>query len=122
MVRLSLIMAVAAGIAAAAPARAAEAPYEPSLMRLAEVLGSLHYLRNLCGESGDGWRRQMERLIETEKPDAPRKARFIASFNRGYRSFESVYSSCTASAVESIRRYMKEGEALTREVAAKYGN
>ena len=26
------------------------------LMRLAEVLGSLHYLRNLCGEKGNQWR------------------------------------------------------------------
>lgn len=122
MARRPLILALLLGIAAAPPARAAEAPYEPSLVRLAEVLGSLHYLRNLCGESGEAWRQQMEKLIEAEKPDAARKARLVASFNRGYRSFESVYTSCTAAAVESIRRYMKEGETLTREVTARYGN
>lgn len=122
MARSSIILAVVLAIGAARPAFAVEAAYEQSLLRLAEVLGSLHYLRNLCGEKGDAWRKQMENLIETEKPDAARKAKFVASFNRGYRSFETVYSTCTASAVESIRRYVSEGETLTREVASRYGN
>lgn len=122
MARASIILAVLLAIGAARPAVAVEAPYEQNLLRLAEVLGSLHYLRNLCGEQGDAWRKEMETLLETENPDAARRARFVASFNRGYRSFETVYAVCTASAVESIRRYMKEGEALTRDVAARYGN
>ena len=122
MARASIILAVLLAIGAARPAVAVEAPYEQNLLRLAEVLGSLHYLRNLCGEQGDAWRKEMETLLETENPDAARRARFVASFNRGYRSFETVYATCTASAVESIRRYMKEGETLTRDVAARYGN
>jgi uncharacterized protein (TIGR02301 family) len=92
------------------------------LLRLAEVLGSLHYLRNLCGEEGNRWRSEMEKLLTTENPDPNRRARFVASFNRGYRSFDGVYVNCTASATAAIGRYMKEGEALTRDVAARYGN
>lgn len=122
MARASIILAMLAALGMTQPSAAVEAPYEQNLLRLAEVLGSLHYLRNLCGESGDAWRKEMERLLETENPDAQRRARFVASFNRGYRSFEAVYATCTASAVESIRRYMREGEALTRDVAARYGN
>lgn len=122
MARASIILAVVLAVGLAKPAVAVEAAYEQSLLRLAEVLGSLHYLRNLCGETGDSWRKAMEKLIETENPDATRRTRFVASFNRGYRSFETVYSTCTASAVESIRRYTKEGETLTRDVAARYGN
>ena len=122
MARASIILAMLAALGMAQPSAAVEAPYEQNLLRLAEVLGSLHYLRNLCGESGDAWRKEMERLLETENPDAQRRARFVASFNRGYRSFEAVYATCTASAVESIRRYMKEGEALTRDTAARFGN
>ena len=91
-------------------------------MRLAEVLGSLHFLRNLCGEPGEQWRGEMEKLLQAENPDPARRAKFIASFNRGYRSFAGSYISCTASATEAISRYMKEGEALTREIAARYGN
>ncbi len=101
---------------------AAEAPFEPGLMRLAEVLGSLQFLRNLCGEKGDQWRGQMEKLLESENPDPERRARFIASFNRGYRSFSSTYTQCTASATEAIGRYMKEGETLSRDIASRYGN
>ncbi len=114
---------LAAGVAlAAAPARAAEAPFEPGLMRLAEILGSLHFLRNLCGEKGDRWRAEMEKLLESEKPDPERRARFIASFNRGYRSFNGTYTQCTASATEAIGRYMREGEQLSRDIASRYGN
>jgi uncharacterized protein (TIGR02301 family) len=102
--------------------RVAEAPFEESLVRLAEILGSLHFLRNLCGEPGEQWRGEMDKLLQAENPDPTRRAKFIASFNRGYRSFAGTYTSCTASATAAISRYMKEGEALTREVAARYGN
>lgn len=117
-------MVVAAIVAAGpvGPARAIEAPYDNDLLRLAELLGSLHYLRNLCGERGTTWRDEMEQLIATENPDPDRRARLTASFNRGYRSFDSVYTTCTASAVEAIERYMLEGQTLSKEIATKYGN
>ncbi len=126
MSRVSLLLALGLAVATAAvparPALAVEAPFEPGLMRLAEILGSLHYLRNLCGEKGDQWRGQMEKLLESENPDPERRARFIASFNRGYRSFSSTYTQCTASATEAIGRYMKEGADLSRDIASRYGN
>ena len=122
--RLPLPALLTAAILAAAPApvQATEAPFEPGLMRLAEILGSLHFLRNLCGEKGQQWRGEMEKLLESENPDPARRARFIASFNRGYRSFASTYSQCTASAAAAIDRYTQEGEALSRDIASRYGN
>jgi uncharacterized protein (TIGR02301 family) len=125
MVRVRAYLAIAiVALLPTAPARSAgiEAPFEQPLMRLAEVLGSLHYLRNLCGETGNQWRDEMERLLASENPQPERKARFVASFNRGYRSFDGVYVACTASATEAISRYMKEGEALSRDIATRYGN
>ena len=125
MVRVRAYLAIAVvALLSAEPGRAAsvEAPFEQPLMRLAEVLGSLHYLRNLCGETGNQWRDEMERLLASENPQPERKARFVASFNRGYRSFDGVYVACTASATEAISRYMKEGEALSRDIATRYGN
>src|SRR5919109_687483 len=115
---LITVLSLAGGRAGAA---STEAPFEQPLLRLAEVLGSLHYLRNLCGETGDQWRKEMEQLLAIENPGPERRARFIASFNRGYRSFDGVYMSCTASATEAIDRYMKEGEALSRDIATRYG-
>lgn len=115
-------LCLAVSITATRPAFSTEAPFEPGLMRLAEVLGSLHFLRNLCGEKGDQWRGEMEKLLDSENPDPERRARFIASFNRGYRSFGGTYTQCTASATEAINRYMKEGETLSRDIASRYGN
>src|SRR5690606_3369556 len=59
------------------PSRATDAPFEARLMRLAEILGSLHYLRSLCGEAGGHWRKEMESLLESEKPDPERRARLV---------------------------------------------
>jgi uncharacterized protein (TIGR02301 family) len=117
----ALVMTAALAIAPV-QARAAEAPFEPKLVRLAEVLGALHYLRNLCGEHGDQWRDRMEALLASENPDPERRARFVASFNRGYRSFDDIYVHCTPSATAAIGRYMKEGEELSRDIATRFGN
>lgn len=119
---LLIAMTLAASTVFAAPARAVDAPFEPGLLRLAEVLGSLHFLRNLCGEKGTEWRGEMEKLLQAENPSHERRARFIASFNRGYRSFDGAYTACTPSATAAIARYMKEGEALSRDIASRYGN
>jgi len=100
----------------------AQAPYDTQLMRLAEVLGSIHFLRSLCGEEESVWRDRMEALILAEAPSEERKARLIASFNRGYRAFAGVYTSCTEAAAQAVARYMKEGETLTDEITRRYGN
>ena len=115
-------LALIAPLALSRPAAAVDAPYEAGLLRIAEVMGSLHFLRNLCGEKGNQWRQTMERLLAAENPEPERRARFIASFNRGYRSFEGTYTKCTASATEAIARYTVEGENLARELASRYGN
>jgi uncharacterized protein (TIGR02301 family) len=104
------------------PARAVEAPYEGRLVRLAEILGSLHYLRNLCGEHGSKWRDEMDAILKSDNPDPKTKAKLIASFNRGYRSYSDVYRTCTASATTAIDRYMKEGEALSDDIVTRFGN
>lgn len=108
--------------AGSAATQEADAPYDEKMMRLAEVLGSLHYLRSLCGEEDNPWRKEMQALLEAEKPDAARKARLAARFNHGYRSFWSVHVQCTDTAVAAIDRYMAEGARLSGEIIARYGN
>lgn len=121
---LIVLTSLTVGLSGLAPSRlsAAEAPFETRLMRLAEVLGSLHYLRNLCGERSNQWRDEMESLLQTENPQADIRARYVASFNRGYRTFGASYSSCTESAHAAIDRYMAEGQQLARDIAVRYGN
>lgn len=110
----------------AAPAHAIEgsaAPYDGDLERLAEILGSLHYLRNVCGANeGPKWRSQMQALIDAEALDGERKRKVVASFNRGYRVFQQTYRTCTPAADIAIRRYLDEGARISREITARYAN
>ena len=116
----SIVLAVAQG-----PARAevAAAPFDPSLQRLAEILGALHYLRGICGSNeGQKWRNEMQALVEAETPSGDRRARMIAGFNRGYRGFQQTYRTCTPAADLVIRRYLEEGSKIAREMTARYAN
>lgn len=109
-----------------APARAVEggaAPFDGDLQRLSEILGALHYLRGLCGsKEGQKWRNEMQALIEAETSAGERRARIVASFNRGYRSFQQTYRTCTPAADFAIRRYLEEGSKISREITARYAN
>jgi len=122
LVAASLILIAVLG---AAPSRAqdAAAPFDPDLLRLAEILGSLHYLRGICGANeGQKWRNQMQALVDAETPGGDRRARMIASFNRGYRGFQQTYRTCTPAADTAIRRYLDEGAKIAREITARYTN
>jgi uncharacterized protein (TIGR02301 family) len=99
------------------------APYDRELARLSEILGALHHLGQLCGDShGQAWRTEMQALIDAEAPEGPRRDRLIASFNRGYRSFQQSYRTCTPAARLAIERYLEEGARIAREVASRYAN
>lgn len=107
-----------------APVEEKPTPYDPRLVRLSEVLGALHYLRNLCNDTDEPqWRAAMEKLLATETANEPkRKERMTASFNRGYRSFASVYTTCTPQATAAEERYRNEGATLVGEITARFGN
>lgn len=122
---LAAMLALALGGIAPAPVRAQPAqdgkPYDDRLMRLSEILGAVHYLRELCG-SNDGqlWRDRMRELMDAEGSTALRRARLTRSFNNGYRSYSRTYSSCTGSAQTAISRFLTEGaelaDALTKSM------
>lgn len=101
---------------------AQDAPYEGKMLRIAEVLGSLHYLRNLCGETSSEWRDRMDAIIAAQNPGEAERLRLVSSFNHGYRAFSENYVRCTPSALAAIDRYMKEGESLSNEIISRYGN
>ena len=113
----------APGVAPGAPAivRPAEpAAFEPQLVRLVEILGSLEVLRGLCGSETGQWRARAEAIIAAEGEDEPLRRRLVAAYNRGNRAL-AAYRACTPSAVFAIDRYMVEGERLTRDVLVRYG-
>lgn len=96
-------------------------PYDDRLLRLAEILGAVHYLRELCG-SNDGqlWRDRMTELMNAEGSSALRRARLTRNFNQGYRSYSRTYVTCTPTAQTAISRFLVEGvqisEALMKAI------
>lgn len=118
----ALAITLALAVPVGATAQTAEAPFDANLMRLSEILGSLHFLRNLCGEDSQEWRDQMSALLESENPADQRRARLVARFNQGYSVLETSYERCTDSAIEAIDRYMQEGANLANETATRFGN
>ena len=124
MARRFIIAALISVVAATIPARAqAPAPFDGNLHRLAEIMGALHYLRALCGANeGQKWRNEVQALIDAEAPSGDRRTRMVASFNRGYRSFQQTYRTCTPAADLVIRRYLEEGSKIARDVTARYAN
>ena len=114
-----LAVAVATSPLAAQGAASDGRPYDVKLLRLAEILGAVHYLRELCGASeGQTWRARMQELIESEGGAASqRRARLTSRFNNGYRSYSRTYQTCTPSAQTAISRFLAEGSQLADELA-----
>ena len=133
---LTLLMAMAAvGTASAQqrnppPAKPPEpppvvepgAPYEPELLRLSEVMGSLAYLRQLCeGLEAGEWRTRMTALLEAEGTTPARRERLTAAYNRGFRAYAPMHRRCTDGSREAAARLAIDGEKLSRALASRYG-
>lgn len=112
----------------AAPAEPAPAPeppppvYERDLMRLAEIMGTLSFLSELCAEADAGnWRQRMQTLVDAEGGSQARRERMAGAFNKGYRGFAVTYRACTESARAAIDLYVAEGSQLSRAITNRYG-
>lgn len=120
---LSIALLALCCLAGAAHAEEAAAPFDNDLQRFAEILGTLHYLRGICGSNEGGkWRNEMQALLDAETPTGERRARMIAGFNRGYNGFQQTYRTCTPAATLAIRRYIDEGLKISRDLTARYAN
>jgi uncharacterized protein (TIGR02301 family) len=93
-------------------------PYDAKLLRLAEILGAVHYLRELCGaQEGQLWRDQMKEIVKNEGSTAVRRAKLVNSFNDGYRGYRRTYRTCTSSATLAITRFSTEGAQIAVALA-----
>jgi uncharacterized protein (TIGR02301 family) len=113
--RLLRVAVCAVFLSLALPAAAApdSKPYDDRLFRLSEILGAVHYLRELCGaEEGQQWRERMSDLLQSEGSSALRKAKLTRSFNKGYQSYSRTYNTCSPSAQNAINRFLAEGATI----------
>ncbi len=108
--------------AASAPAPAPAPPYEPQLLRLAEMMGSLAFLRDLCGE-GDGasFRDKMATLLNADGVSNSQRDLLAGAYNKGFQDYETTYRACTPNAHVVMSRYLSETTKLAAELAGRYG-
>ena len=98
-------------------------PYDEKLLRLAVILGALHYLRELCGaDEGQLWRQKMEEIVTHEETTAIRRAKLVSSFNEGYRAYSRTYRTCTESAATATRRFVSERGRIAADFAYSSGH
>ena len=96
-------------------------PYEPQLERLSEMLGTITYLRSLCGK-GDAaeWRKRMTILLDAEAKGEDRRDRLVGAYNRGFHGYQATYHTCTPSADLVIKRFLAESDRLARDLTARF--
>jgi len=129
------------GLAAKPPAPpplAAEAPppaYEPQLLRLSEIMGSLAFLQTICTEQASPtqvnaqsgttaedapWRDRMEKLMTAEDAGPARREKLAGAYNRGWQGYHYSYRMCTPNAQMARRRFLDEGARLAHDVSTQF--
>jgi len=97
-------------------------PYEPQLLRLAEMMGALAYLRDLCGaDDGAKFRTKMKSLLDADGLSESQRNLLAGAYNRGFEGYRLTYRMCTPAAGQVIARYLTETSRLASELAGRYG-
>jgi uncharacterized protein (TIGR02301 family) len=100
---------------AAPPARAGSTggPMENGLERLAEILGSVHHLREVCGANeGALWRNKMIDMMNTAALGAEQRQAMIAHFNDAYYQARAAFPHCSAKAAAKANSLFDEAQRL----------
>jgi uncharacterized protein (TIGR02301 family) len=104
------------------PAEPPPAPYDRDLIRLAEIIGALSFLRGLCASPDAAeWPNRMSALMEAEGVTPGRRERLAGAYNRGYRGYALTYRVCTPAATLAAGRFAAEGERLSQSLAGRFG-
>lgn len=102
--------------------------YEARLLRLAEIMGALSFMADLCQPSttvpppAEAWRARMRDLMDAEGQTPVMKERLAGAYNRGVTGYRAGYRSCTASGRLAVERLLNEGATLAHDLAGRYGS
>lgn len=96
--------------------------YERDLLRLAEVLGALSVLRDICGNGeGSEVRAGMQALLDAEAQTQPRRERLAGAYNRYARAYALTHRACTDSSKLAMQRFLTDGTTLARAISSRFG-
>lgn len=98
------------------------APYETDLLKVSEVMGGLALLQQVCAApAAESWTERMRALMEAEGRSPAIRDRLAGAYNKGFRAYALMHRDCTPVSREAAARLAREGEALARQIASRYG-
>ncbi|MBX3508233.1 MAG: TIGR02301 family protein [Parvibaculum sp.] len=87
--------------------------------QLAEILGAVHHLRDICGTNeGQLWRNKMIEMIGVLEPSDQDRQKLVKNFNDAYYRYKNAYPACTAAAARQSDKLMQDGQRIAEELAA----
>lgn len=102
----------------ALPAAAETDKFGKGVQDLAEILGRVHYMRNLCAPGEDPvWRDAMMELIRLEEPSRADRLEMTRRFNQGYHAARERFPECNAAARREMEELAAEGARLSSRLA-----
>ncbi len=117
---LAALLMVSLAFSGSANGESRSGASEGELVRLSEILGAVHHLREVCNANeGQLWRSKMQDLLRHEKPSADTKELMVARFNRAYHQHRLAYPRCTGQARSDAARFLDEGSGLAQRLAAR---
>lgn len=96
------------------------ADYTKKINLLAESLGALQFIEQLCNKNQTDWRQYMRDLMAAQHGSQERQAEIIGHFNHSYNSLTINYTSCTSTAKKLYKYHVDQSKALIKELLDKY--
>ncbi len=113
-------VAALAGALITLPAAGETDQFGEQVRNLAELLGKVHYMRNLCvGGEDMVWRDAMMELIRLEEPSRAERREMTRRFNEGYHSARDRFPECDVKARREMERLAADGARLSSRLARK---
>ncbi|MFP3944804.1 MAG: TIGR02301 family protein [Alphaproteobacteria bacterium] len=114
------MIAALAGAFLSPPASAQPDRFGQQIQELAEILGRVHYMRNLCvGNEDMVWRDAMMELLRLEEPSRAERKEMTRRFNEGYHAARDRFPECDAKARHEMKRLSSDGARLSSRLARK---
>ena len=87
-----------------------------------------HYIKRMCGVPNERLTIKAPQIYSNDEPivspailgKIARKEKLAGAYNNGFRGYEMSHRACTPGARAAIRRFMNEGERLSRDIAERY--
>ena len=96
---------------------------QQQLIDMAELLGQIHHLHQICQPYDyfpERYRNRMKELVTLEEPVLTTRNDMVAAFNDGFQSTKARFDYCGPEAETEMRSLGADGTELTRQLAGPF--